>query len=244
VPRKFTTIDQLGQRCLDQLTLTVDEASWLSTLVGQLAILYHIEIEDTEIFPMAAKSCRPRTLNPSGRKWPLVVEWPIYRGRRMSSAGCRTRAQLQVSRPVLIGPATNYRDTRVMWGSYRQQITGVSPSTDIRFASSCISANRQQPRKALEPQQHQISPAIKALSEDVGQPWGGCPTICSCANTVAVGLIDRLEERTLVRRTRAKDGDRRRVLVHMTRRGETSNACWRMRMHKAETLGILRPPRE
>uniref|UniRef100_Q023C7 Hemerythrin HHE cation binding domain protein n=1 Tax=Solibacter usitatus (strain Ellin6076) TaxID=234267 RepID=Q023C7_SOLUE len=54
-------VDQLGQRWLDQLTLTVDEASRLSTLVGQLAILYrrHIEIEDTEIFPVAAKVLSP-----------------------------------------------------------------------------------------------------------------------------------------------------------------------------------------
>ena len=50
-------VDQLGQRWLDQRTLSMDDASRLSALVGQLAVLYrrHIEIEDTEIFPVAAR---------------------------------------------------------------------------------------------------------------------------------------------------------------------------------------------
>jgi hemerythrin-like domain-containing protein len=50
-------VDQLGQRWLDQRTLSMDDASRLSALVGQLAVLYrrHIEIEDAEVFPVAAK---------------------------------------------------------------------------------------------------------------------------------------------------------------------------------------------
>jgi len=50
-------VDQLGRRWLDQRRLTEGEASRLSALAGQLEILYrrHIEIEDSEVFPVAAK---------------------------------------------------------------------------------------------------------------------------------------------------------------------------------------------
>jgi len=50
-------VAHLGQRWLDQRTLSMDDASRLSALVRQLAVLYrrHIEIEDTEVFPVAAK---------------------------------------------------------------------------------------------------------------------------------------------------------------------------------------------
>jgi DNA-binding MarR family transcriptional regulator len=74
--------------------------------------------------------------------------------------------------------------------------------------------------EGLEPQQHQMMLAIKALDED------GEPTIGRLAEHLfirhhsAVGLIDRLEERRLVARERASAGDRRQVSVRLTRAGE------------------------
>jgi DNA-binding MarR family transcriptional regulator len=75
--------------------------------------------------------------------------------------------------------------------------------------------------EGLEPQQHQMLLAIKALGD------GGEPTVGRLAEHLfirhhsAVGLIDRLEERALVKRTRARNGDRRQVSVHLTRQGES-----------------------
>jgi DNA-binding MarR family transcriptional regulator len=74
--------------------------------------------------------------------------------------------------------------------------------------------------EGLEPQQHQMLLAIKALAED------GEPTIGRLAEHLfirhhsAVGLIDRLEERQLVKRERASNGDRRQVSVRLTGEGE------------------------
>jgi DNA-binding MarR family transcriptional regulator len=75
--------------------------------------------------------------------------------------------------------------------------------------------------EGLEPQQHQMLLAIKALGD------GDEPTVGRLAEHLfirhhsAVGLIDRLEERALVTRARARDGDRRQVSVHVTSRGES-----------------------
>ena len=50
-------VDRLGQHWLDQHNLPLDEAARLSVLVQELAVLYrrHTEIEDREVFPVAAK---------------------------------------------------------------------------------------------------------------------------------------------------------------------------------------------
>lgn len=72
----------------------------------------------------------------------------------------------------------------------------------------------------LEPQQHQLLLALKGL------PAGKRPTIGDLAERLqiqhhsAVELVDRLERRRLVRRSRG-DVDHRQVFVRITRRGET-----------------------
>lgn len=71
----------------------------------------------------------------------------------------------------------------------------------------------------LEPQQHQLLLAMKGL------PGGAKPTIRSLAERLqlqhhsAVELVDRLEERGLVRRSRGRE-DRREVIVRISPRGE------------------------
>lgn len=74
-------------------------------------------------------------------------------------------------------------------------------------------------REGLEPQQHQLLLAARALA----QPGG--PTIRQVADHLlirhhsAVGLIDRLEQRGLVERVRSM-ADRREVRVRLTVAGE------------------------
>ena len=72
-------------------------------------------------------------------------------------------------------------------------------------------------RAGLEPAQHQLLLAVKAHD--------GEPTVGDLAERLqlrhhsVVGLIDRLAESGLVRRTRA-EGDRRQVRVRLTPKGE------------------------
>lgn len=72
-------------------------------------------------------------------------------------------------------------------------------------------------RAGLEPRQHQLLLAVKGHS--------GEPTVGDLAERLqlrhhsVVGLIDRLEERGLVKRSRA-EADRRHVRVRLTRKGE------------------------
>src|SRR5262245_45194304 len=71
----------------------------------------------------------------------------------------------------------------------------------------------------LEPQHHQALLALKGL------PTGRVPTVRTLSERLqirhhsAVGLIDRLVARGLVRRSPGRD-DRREVLVRLTRKGE------------------------
>jgi DNA-binding MarR family transcriptional regulator len=74
--------------------------------------------------------------------------------------------------------------------------------------------------EGLEPQQHQMLLAIKAL-DDNGEPTvGRLAEFLFIRHHSAVGLIDRLEERQLVKRIRSNDGDRRQVSVRITDEGE------------------------
>jgi DNA-binding MarR family transcriptional regulator len=75
--------------------------------------------------------------------------------------------------------------------------------------------------EGLEPQQHQMLLAIKALGDRDEPTVGRLAEHLFIRHHSAVGLIDRLEERALVKRTRARNGDRRHVSVHVTRQGET-----------------------
>ena len=75
-------------------------------------------------------------------------------------------------------------------------------------------------RLGIEPRQHQVLLALKALSQ------AGEPTVRDIAGRLllrhhsVVGLLDRMEARGLVRRTRS-EGDRRAVCVALTSKGES-----------------------
>jgi len=75
-------------------------------------------------------------------------------------------------------------------------------------------------KEGLEPQQHQMLLAIRALSDS------GDPTVGELAGHLlvrhhsAVGLIDRLEDRDLVERCRTSE-DRRQVRVRLTAKGQS-----------------------
>ncbi len=73
--------------------------------------------------------------------------------------------------------------------------------------------------EGLEPQQHQMLLAIKALGEAEEPSVGRLAEHLFIRHHSAVGLLDRLEQRSLVRRTRARTGDRRQVSVHLTTQG-------------------------
>lgn len=71
----------------------------------------------------------------------------------------------------------------------------------------------------LEPQQHQLLLAVKGLPEDHQPTIGELAKRLQIQHHSAVGLVDRLEERGLVRR-RQSDIDRRQVIVDLTQEGE------------------------
>jgi DNA-binding MarR family transcriptional regulator len=72
----------------------------------------------------------------------------------------------------------------------------------------------------LEPQQHQALLAIKGFPGRDHASIGELAERLQVRHHSAVGLIDRLARRGLVRRAPAVD-DRRRVEIHLTPRGET-----------------------
>jgi len=72
--------------------------------------------------------------------------------------------------------------------------------------------------EGLEPQQHQMLLAIEASGEDGGPTVGYLAEQLFIRHHSAVGLLDRLEERGLVERTRGLE-DRRQVRVRMTAAG-------------------------
>ena len=91
---------------------------------------------------------------------------------------------------------------------------------EFRYRIVCYlkKADQNARSAALEPQQYLLLLALRGL------PTGIEPSIRALAERLqvrhhsAVGLIDRLERRGLVRRERAED-DRRRVLIRLTPRG-------------------------
>ena len=74
--------------------------------------------------------------------------------------------------------------------------------------------------EGLEPQQHQMLLAIKALDDTCGPTVGQLAEHLFIRHHSAVGLIDRLEERQLVKRARVNVSDRRQVSVQLTRDGD------------------------
>ena len=71
----------------------------------------------------------------------------------------------------------------------------------------------------LEPRQHQVMLAIRGLPANTRPRIGEIARRLQIQHHSAVELVDRMEARGLVRRLRA-GADRRRVFVHLTRRGE------------------------
>ena len=73
----------------------------------------------------------------------------------------------------------------------------------------------------IEPQQHQVLLAIKGAAESGADPSVGLLAERLQLQHHSTGeLVDRLAERGLVSRTRARE-DRRQVLVRLTPKGET-----------------------
>jgi hemerythrin-like domain-containing protein len=80
-------VDELGQRWLTTGRLLPEDASRLSTVLDQLAKLYrnHITIEDTEVFPFAA-----RILTVSDRE-SVGVEMAARRGSGVANPTIKPR---------------------------------------------------------------------------------------------------------------------------------------------------------
>lgn len=72
--------------------------------------------------------------------------------------------------------------------------------------------------EGLEAQQHQLLLAIRGIGEPGGPTIGQLAEHLLIRHHSAVGLVDRLEERTLVDRLRS-EGDRRQVRVRLTAKG-------------------------
>lgn len=89
--------------------------------------------------------------------------------------------------------------------------------------------------EGLEPQQHQMLLAIRAFDGGLGPTIGYLADHLFVRHHSAVGLVDRLEERRLVRRIRARDGDRRQVCVELTVEGK-DKLQHLANVHRAELL--------
>jgi DNA-binding MarR family transcriptional regulator len=73
--------------------------------------------------------------------------------------------------------------------------------------------------EGLEPQQHQLLLAVRALTGSCGPTVGEIAEHLLIRHHSAVGLADRLMEHGLVERVRG-DGDRRQVRIRLTKQGE------------------------
>ena len=88
----------------------------------------------------------------------------------------------------------------------------------------------------LEPRQHQLLLAVKGMPEGVEATVGTIAERLQTQHHSTVELVDRMENRGLVRRLRSA-GDRRRVLVSLTARGEALLARL-SGVHQAEVRSI------
>jgi len=89
--------------------------------------------------------------------------------------------------------------------------------------------------EGLESHQYQMLLAIKALADSDDPTVGRLATHLLIRHHSAVGLLDRLQERGLITRVRAQDGDRRQVSVRLTQEGHAKlkNLA---RVHRGELL--------
>ena len=88
----------------------------------------------------------------------------------------------------------------------------------------------------LEPRQHQLLLAVKGMPGGVEATVGTIAERLQTQHHSTVELVDRMEDRGLVRRVRSA-GDRRRVLVSLTARGEALLARL-SGVHQAEVRSI------
>jgi DNA-binding MarR family transcriptional regulator len=88
--------------------------------------------------------------------------------------------------------------------------------------------------EGLEPQQHQLLLAARALTGSCGPTIGELAEHLLIRHHSAVGLADRLMERGLVERIRGS-GDRRQVRIRLTAQGE-STLTRLAGTHRAELL--------
>src|SRR5215467_2442345 len=84
----------------------------------------------------------------------------------------------------------------------------------LQFSESAARA------EGIEPQQHQLLLAVRALEHTDGPTIGALADHLLIRHHSAVGLIDRMEERGLVQRVPGAQ-DRRQVRVQLTAQGET-----------------------
>ena len=104
-------------------------------------------------------------------------------------------------------PDLSPKDYRSL-GAFRYQIRRF-----LHFSEEAAKA------EGLEPQQHQMLLAIRALNESNGPTVGHLAEHLIVRHHSAVGLVDRLAERGLVARVRGQE-DRRQVRVRLTSEGE------------------------
>jgi DNA-binding MarR family transcriptional regulator len=102
-----------------------------------------------------------------------------------------------------------------------------------RFLSFSSDAARA---AGLEPRQHQLLLAVKGMPDDVEATVGTLADRLQTQHHSTVELVDRMENRGLVRRLRSAD-DRRRVLVSLTARGEALLARLSA-VHRAEVRSV------
>jgi len=93
-------------------------------------------------------------------------------------------------------------------------------------------------RTGVEPQQHQLMLATKAVGGEQGARIADLAERLQIQHHSTVELIDRLEERALVRRSRGID-DRREVYVSLTPRGE--NVLQELTLHHRQELRTAAP---
>jgi DNA-binding MarR family transcriptional regulator len=74
-------------------------------------------------------------------------------------------------------------------------------------------------RVELEPRQHQLLLAVRGMPDGIAATVGALAERLQLRHHSTVELIDRSEARRLVRRA-APEGDRRRVVIELTPRGE------------------------
>jgi DNA-binding MarR family transcriptional regulator len=125
---------------------------------------------------------------------------------------------------------------------------GIQKLTDIdyqalaefRYQIRCFLRFSEQAARAasLEPQQHQVLLSIKGLPVGKKATIGALAERMQLEHHSTVELVDRLEEKGLVRRLR-DDADRRQVLLEITASGE--EILRELSVHHLDELGSVGP---